>query len=221
MGNGLDDLKVKIAQVAAEIPLVGQKWPRTWVEVEKQLLARPEHHIDISAFVLECARQNIEAETERETLGRYLHDLGKILYFHDDPVLQRLIVLKPNWISRAISLVLDDALVKQAGGVLEHRELARIWAIDEQGQPYPRGLYPIFVRMMERFNLCYQLEAERPGLPVTRSLIPQLLPDQPPHLSLPLPTALSCRAGTSGDALYAEFCSSRPDELVSGTYPSL
>jgi internalin A len=33
---------------------------------------------------------------------------------------------------------------------------------------------------MERFDLSYQIDPERPGSPTTRSLIPQLLPHQPP-----------------------------------------
>ncbi|MEO9029824.1 MAG: COR domain-containing protein, partial [Ktedonobacteraceae bacterium] len=187
-GQGFDELKAQIVELAVQTPFVGQKWPRTWVNAEQALLARPEHHIDAATFIATCSQQKIEDETERETFGRYLHDLGKILYFHDDPVLSTLIVLKPNWISKAISRVLVDPHVEQMGGVLEHRELARIWATDERGHAYPRTLYPIFVRMMERFELCYQLEPERPSQPITQSLIPQLLPAQPPPALPPVPT---------------------------------
>jgi internalin A len=187
-GDGLEALKVQIAELAAQTPLVGQRWPRTWVNAERALLARSEHHLDVATFAAVCATERVVEETERETFGRHLHDLGKILYFHDDPVLRTLVVLKPNWISKAISRVLVDAQVQQAGGVLEHRDLARIWATDEQGHPYPRALYPIFLRMMERFALCYQLEPERPDQPAHQSLIPQLLPEQPPALLEPAPT---------------------------------
>jgi internalin A len=188
-GEGLADLKAKIVEAVAQTPFVGQQWPRSWVEAEQEMLARPEHHIDDTEFIALCARHGIADEAERETFGRYLHDLGKILYFHDDPVLSRLVVLKPNWISKAISQVLTDPQVRQAGGLLEHRDLARIWTTDEQGQAYARALYPIFVRMMERFELCYQLESERPGQPANQSLIPHLLPIQPPRSLPPVPTA--------------------------------
>ncbi len=186
-GDGMDFLKVFVAMIAAQTPFVGQQWPKTWVEAEQELLARPKHHIDQADFLMVCRQHKIEDEMERETFGRYLHDLGKILYFHDDPVLRTLIVLKPNWITKAISRVLTDPQVQQAGGMLDYRELPRIWVRDEQGQPYPRALYPIFVRMMERFQLCYQLEPERPGQPVSKSLIPQLLPEQPPTALPPIP----------------------------------
>src|SRR5450755_176319 len=140
-GYGFDDLKAQILAAVVQTPFVGQQWPLDWIQVEQQLLVRPEHHVDYSAFVLTCSQHKIESEAEREILGRYLHDLGKILYFQDDPVLKTLIVLKPNWISKAISRVLLDHHVQQSGGVLEHRELPRIWATDEQGQPYARALY--------------------------------------------------------------------------------
>lgn len=186
--DGLDDLKGQIAAAAVVTPFVGQQWPKSWVEAEQSLLARPEHHLDQADFLVACRQHKIMDEMERETFGRYLHDLGKILYFHDDPMLRTLVVLKPNWITKAISRALTDPQVQQAGGVLDYRELPRIWATDEEGNPYPPALYPIFVRMMERFQLCYQLEPERPGQPVSQSLIPQLLPHQPPATLLPIPT---------------------------------
>ena len=52
------------------------------------------------------------------TLGSYLHDLGKILFFRDDPLLSRMIILKPNWITKAISRVLKDEPTKDDQGIL-------------------------------------------------------------------------------------------------------
>jgi hypothetical protein len=118
------------------------------------------------------------------TLGNYLHDLGKILYFRDDYALSNLVVLKPNWVTRAISRVLDDKVVEDAKGILEHAQLPSIWSVDDDGLPYEPHLYPVFLRLMERFELSYQIEADMPGEHPTSSLVPLLLPHQPP-LELP------------------------------------
>ena len=185
-GRGLDELRQAVATIAAQTPLVGERWPRDWVAIERELLARPEHHLDLAVFLQICARHRMESSEATQVLGPVLHDLGKILFFRDDPLLSQLVVLKPNWISQAISRVLDDLQVRQAGGLLAHHELPRIWTTDEQGQPYPPALYPIFLRLMERFDLCYHLEPEQPGQPVTHSLIPLLLPEKQPS-SLPTP----------------------------------
>ena len=70
--------------------------------------------------------------------------------------------------------------MRQANGILQHADLSRIWAVDEDGQTYPAHLYPIFLRLMERFDLSYQIEAAMPGEYSTRSLVPLLFPHQLP-----------------------------------------
>ncbi len=179
-GSGIAELKARLLEEAERLPLMGQPWPRTWLDVENALLARPEQYIDANEYVHCCTRCGTEEEIVKGTLGNYLHDLGKILYFRDDYVLSNLVVLKPNWVTRAISLVLDDKATDAAKGILPHSELARIWSCDEAGQLYAPYLYPIFLRLMERFELSYQIEADLPGEHPTSSLIPLLLPHQPP-----------------------------------------
>ena len=187
-GRGIAELAEALAQHAANIHLMGQPWPTSWMAAERQLLARPEHHINTSTYLKCCRKSKVDEEIAKGTLGNYLHDLGKILYFRDDPLLSHLVVLKPNWITKAISRVLTDEPTIAARGILPHQELARIWASDEDGQRYDPDLYPIFLRLMERFDLSYQLEPERPGGLPTHSLIPQLLPYAPPAEIPPWPS---------------------------------
>src|SRR6266568_4849604 len=182
--EGITELKTMLANQALRLPLMGQPWPKKWLCAEKVLSSRPEHHIDADTYVHCCSTCEVEAEVAKGSLGNYLHDLGKILYFRDDYVLSNLVVLKPNWVTKAISRVLDDEATSKKQGILLHSDLPRIWAVDEEGQPYESHLYPIFLRLMERFYLSYQIEADSPGDHSTSSLIPQLLPYQPP-ISLP------------------------------------
>jgi len=168
---------------------MGQPWPQSWLAVEQTLQTHPEHHISAGSYMHCCSENKVEAFVAKGTLGNYLHDLGKILYFRDDYVLCNLIVLKPNWVTKAISLVLTDEAVSKARGILHHSELPRIWATDEQGCSYDPYLYPVFLRLMERFDLSYQIEADTPNDHTTRSLVPQLLPYKPPTTLQPWPKA--------------------------------
>jgi internalin A len=178
--EGLETLKLALAQQAAALPLVGQPWPSAWMKVEQALLTRSEHHITADSYMDLCISEGVRAEIAQGTLGGYLHDLGKVLYFRDDPILSRIVVLKPNWVTKAISLVLEDPITKLANGILAHIDLPRIWSVDEDGRPYTKSLYPIFLRLMERFDLSYQIEPMIPGEHPTRSLIPQLLSYEEP-----------------------------------------
>ncbi len=183
-GQGIPELKTMLAEQAGRLPLMGQPWPGRWLSAENVVLALPEHHIDADTYTHCCLTCEIETDIAKGPLGNYLHDLGKILYFRDDYVLSNLIVLKPNWVTKAISRVLVDEATSKRQGILLHSDLPRIWAVDENGQPYESHLYPIFLRLMERFYLSYQIEADSPDNHSTSSLIPQLLPYQPPT-SLP------------------------------------
>ncbi|HEY6285032.1 MAG TPA: COR domain-containing protein, partial [Ktedonobacteraceae bacterium] len=178
--EGIAELKTMLADQALQLPLMGQPWPEKWLRAEKILSDRLEHHIDADTYAHCCSTCEVETDIAKGSLGNYLHDLGKILYFRDDYVLSNLIVLKPNWVSKAISRVLDDEAISKEQGILPHSDLPRIWAVDEEGQPYESYLYPIFLRLMERFYLSYQIEADSPDDHSTSSLIPQLLPYQPP-----------------------------------------
>ena len=178
----VETLKVTLAKHAATLPLVGQPWPTNWVEAEKALLLRKEHHISAERYRRICAVRRIQARFALGTLGSYLHDLGKILYFHDDYELSNLVVLKPNWVTKAISLVLEMRELEKHMVSLPTHRLPRIWSVDETGkQPYEPHLYPIFLRLMEKFDLSYQIGTDIPGQRVTHSLVPQLLPHQPPE----------------------------------------
>lgn len=172
-GDGLENLKSQIAEEAAKLPLMEQEWPRAWVQVEEALLALNQTHIDSRAFAAICAAHGITQPYEQQILGSYLHDLGKILYYQDDDILSDFIVLKPNWLTQATARVLDDVITRdRRHGVLEHKDFPRIW------QDYERRLYPVFLRMLEKFLISYQLEEHRPGL--QQSLVPLLLPHRPP-----------------------------------------
>lgn len=198
-GNGIDILKQQIAEIASHTPLVRTPRPFTYDHAASALLTRPEHWLDRATFLHICRQYDINSQSALTHFGPYLHDLGKMLFFADDPLLSNLIVLRPQWISQAVSAILDDPQVKQAGGLLQHRDLPRIWATDADGQPYDPALYPAFLRLMERFDLCYQLEPERPGGLVTHSLIPLLLPEQQPA-TVPQPPRT-----TSADIIRAEI----------------
>src|SRR5215813_3749629 len=126
-------------------------------------LMQKEHHISAERYRRICAVRRIQARFAQGTLGSYLHDLGKILYFRDDYELSNLVVLKPNWVTKAISLVLEDDGVREAHGILAHAELPRIWSVDEMGKPYEPYLYPVFLRLMEKFDLSYQIGTDIPG----------------------------------------------------------
>ena len=184
IGTGIAELKQELTKQALKLPLIGQPWPQKWLAVEELLAACPEPHIDTETYLKFCSSCGVEEDIANGTLANYLHDLGKILYFRDEDLLSSLVVLKPNWVTQAIARVLDNEVISRAKGIMRHADLPHIWTRDTEGRPYERYLFPILLRLMERFELSYQLETDFPKERATSSLIPLLLPHEPP---IPLP----------------------------------
>jgi hypothetical protein len=193
-GQGIPELKDAVSMHAATLPVMGQLCPVSWIELEKALLALPRHHIDVNTYRDLCVENGVQDANTQSLLGGYLHDLGKILYFRDDPILRMMVILKPNWVTKAISQVLVDPTTRARAGILIHDDLPRIWGSDEQHEYSDPTLYPIFLHLMERFELCYQINPAGQWEDATQSLIPQLLPCEPPD-SLPAWTIADEKAG--------------------------
>lgn len=181
-GVGIDELRQLIATEAAKLDLMEQQWPQTWVQVETALQQDERYHINSHDYAAICTQNGVTRPGEQATLGGYLHDLGKILYFQDDDALSDFVVLKPNWLTQTMARVLDDAVTRDQNlGVLEHQDFRRLWPENETDMHYERRLYPLFHRLLERFLLCYRLEEQTPGQ--AESLVPLLLPHTlPAHL---------------------------------------
>ena len=112
-----------------------------------------------------------------------MHDLGLIIYYSDDEGLRDIVVLNPEWLTKAISYVLEDEATRQAGGILDHARLRQIWG-DRAG--YESRYHPYFLRLMEKFDISYRIEGDE-----TRSLVAQLVPLQRPPLPWQLDSAPS------------------------------
>ena len=48
-------------------------------------------------------------DDEAEPFIAISHRLGHLIHYPHDPVLHNIVVLKPDWLAKAISYVLDDA----------------------------------------------------------------------------------------------------------------
>jgi Leucine-rich repeat (LRR) protein len=194
-GRGLDELRHAIARCAAGLPLMGQAWPSTWQAVERDLKELAEHHISFDRFAEICHHHRVTDPAAIETLARTLHALGALLHFPDDQGLRNLVVLKPDWITGAISRVLTDPTTRRSAGYLAHADLPRIWA------HYPAELYTAFHALMCRFELCYHV-----GRSAGRSLVPALLPFDPPDVpDVPADLRMVFRLGSVPGGLVSRF----------------
>jgi hypothetical protein len=179
----LDELKTAIGRVAGALPHVGRTVATSWKKVLDAVRARGERepYITYAEFESLCAGEEVGPDLAR-AYAAILHELGHIIHYADDLSLRDTIILKADWLSKAISFVLEDKRVKEQNGLVEHERLSETW--NDPARPkeerYPAAIHPIFLRLMERFDLSYPVVLpERTDV----SLVAQLVPGgRPPEL---------------------------------------
>ena len=201
--SGIPELREGIAAEAARLPQMGQLISPRWIAARDEIIARArtEPQISYEQFVGVCQRHHVDGD-EIVTLAELLHDLGQIVYYGDDEGLRDFVVLNPEWLTKAISYVLEDEPTRQSGGVLDHSRLAEIWGDRRDGPAYPTRYHLYFLRLMEKFDVSYRLEDEY------RSLVAQLVPYDRPDL--PWETSTPPPDGTRGLALVCKLSEPAP-----------
>ena len=176
--DGIPKLQEAIAQEAAKLPQMGQLISRRWMAARDEILdlAQTEPQIRYEQFASVCEYHGITGP-EVVTLAQLMHDLGQIIYYGEDEGLKDIVVLNPEWLTKAISYVLEDKATRDQGGVLDHARLRDIWQNRNDGPAYPDSYHPYFLRLMEKFDVSYRLEGDE-----LHSLVAQLVPHKRPDL---------------------------------------
>lgn len=207
--RGIAELKDAIARVAAGLPEMGRTVPERWQQARETLKQTDAAYLPLEQ-VLEICRQHKMDDDEAQLFVNISHRLGHLIHYEHDPTLRDIVVLKPNWLATAISFVLDDKQTRDAHGLVTFAHLSQLWNDPARAEEfrYDPRLHPVFLRLMERFDLSYKVAlpsdaadeigfwqrirsvfaksakpAEVAQLRYT-SLIAQLVPDVRPELDL-------------------------------------
>jgi len=174
-GAGIEELKAAITEQVNSLPHVRDLLPETWFTVKTKLeeLGKQSNFITHDKYLELCAENEVSDETSQRTLIGFLHDLGVVLHFQDDPRLEALGILNPQWVTNGVYKILNSHTLFQNKGVLTLAMLNTILNIDG----YPRDKRLFIVDMMKKFELCYDIEADK------TFLVPDLLPKDQPDLN--------------------------------------
>ena len=179
----LEELKAAIGREAAAIPSVGRTVPLSWKKVLDALRERSETepYIHYADFKKLCEEQSVSKELA-STYAVILNELGHLIYYSNDESLRNTVILNPEYLSKAVGFVLEDKITKEGRGLIEHNRLTEIW--DNPDKPakerYPEELHPVFLRLMEKFDLSYQVVMPQKDASPT-SLMAQLVPGARPE----------------------------------------
>ncbi|MBC7877029.1 MAG: leucine-rich repeat domain-containing protein [Anaerolineales bacterium] len=171
-GAGIEMLKAEIAEQVDTLPHVRDLLPETWFAVKTQLeeLGKNKNFFTQDEYLDLCDKNDVKDEISKHTLIGFLHDLGVVLHFQDDPRLENLGILNPQWVTNGVYKILNSHELFQNQGQLNLLMLNSILNLPE----YPSNKRLFIVDMMKKFELCYDIEPDK------SFLIPDLLPKDEP-----------------------------------------
>lgn len=201
--HGIAELRDAIARVAAGLPEMGRTFPENWQKAREALRCCTDAYLSLQRVYEICKEHKVEEEDARLLL-RISRAVGDLIHFEHDPALRDIVILKADWLATAMSFVLDDEFTRKNGhGLVSFERLGQLWNNPDKPAEdrYPVELHLIFLRLMERFDLCYRVAELGVSEADGTSLIAQLVPDVRPN---PIPGW--AQSPSVGDEQQVQIC---------------
>jgi internalin A len=171
--RSLGRLKESIQGQLNTVASLKTKFPTRWFAIKEKLARMTADFVSFEDYRALCRANGEEKQENQDSLSSFLHDLGIALNYRNDPRLHFAYVLKPEWVTKGIYVLLHAFVTTK--GVFTPAEAAEV--LGRQG--YSGDAVHFLLGLMERFELSFPLSD-----PGNQILIPQLLDDrQPPAAS--------------------------------------
>jgi internalin A len=168
--RGLTDVLDRIKYHLTHLDHIGSPLPKTWLRVRAALESDHRNYISTVEYYSICEQHGFRDTKDKLQLIGYLHDLGVCLHFHGDALLRKTVILKPEWGTDAVYMVLDNREVINNLGKFNRQDLAHIWFDDKY-----LDMQDELLQLMINFKLCYRIPDS------DYYIAPQLLTENQPN----------------------------------------
>lgn len=153
IGLSVEKLKTFLQRWAADLDFMGSPWPTSYDKAEKAIKAKTRTaHVSRDTLHATFAKGGV-SEGSYEDAAAAMSLLGVITQFPDCPDLREFVVLRPQWLTKAISNVMEDSKLSEDKGEITLTRMEGIW-----NRAHYRGMFATFHTCMKEFELCYDIE---------------------------------------------------------------
>src|SRR6185369_1659666 len=149
---GLKELERALLYETDRLEHLRDPFPANWFAVKDALADLPktqgENFIPFARYQQLCAENGVQEPTSQETLVGFLHDLGIVVNFRDDPRLAETHVLNPEWVTNGIYKILNAETLARKGGELRLAELSGVL----DANIYPKAMHLYLLDLMRKFE---------------------------------------------------------------------
>jgi internalin A len=169
--TGISELRKTIERETDRLEHIADAFPASWFTIKDRLAEMPRNYLTFDEYRAICSQYGETDPKAQEELAGYLHTLGIVLHYRDDPRLQGTYILNPYWILKSIYTILNADKLKQQQGEIHLHELTKILDAIE----YPARMHQFLFDLMKKFGICFSFPDDE-----AHYLFPELLGKQEP-----------------------------------------
>ncbi len=171
-------LRQQIQKMLCGLPHIGAELPAQWIPIRQELeKRRSENHITLAEYSRICAAHQIDRIEDQLVLSQYLHYLGIILHFQDDPQLAETAFLNPQWVVHAVYTILESDHAQKNKGRFSKKWMFGLW--QEKGHSFAECNKLLNLMLKNNFELCYPLDSSGGEEYIAPQLLPGIRPAYP------------------------------------------
>lgn len=171
-GTGINELAKLIERETDRLEHLRDAFPTSWFKIKDELSGMKKNYLPFEEYCQICLENGETDRSAQELLAGYLHNLGIILHYKDDPRLEDTHVLSPHWVTNGIYKILNSSKLEEQHGEIRIEHLAEILDTDL----YPVSMQRFILDLMKKFELCLSFPDDD-----RHYLVPELLDKQEPE----------------------------------------
>jgi len=169
---GLNELERMILAEVDKLPELRTEFDAKWMAIKdavSDLRQKGRRRLAVADYLKLCRIQKEKELKWQIWLLGFLHDLGVVVCFHDDPRLMNDGVLDPQWVVDGIYTILNEPSLKGGDGLITRAKVRKLLSAADYSDDDLR----VLLEMMEKFELCFPPNGSRTAL-----VVPELMTEQ-------------------------------------------
>lgn len=163
-------LTEKIFETIKTFDSYAMEFPISWNKIKLALTNMDENYIVDENYRLLCKKNNVDDPNIQNWLLEWFHDLGvSFNYRKKDILLGGYMVLKPQWITNAIYIILFNAKELAKNGVISKENIVALLENPPKSVEditYNISEIPYIIGVLRRFDISYEIDDNHEFLPM-------------------------------------------------------
>ncbi|HKR04670.1 MAG TPA: leucine-rich repeat domain-containing protein, partial [Bacteroidia bacterium] len=173
LNEGLEEIKSSIINQVRGLPRFGRPVPPSFIKLRNVLLKEMNTSpcMTFEQYSKFCGQVDSEFNNEGilNLFSSTMYEIGALLWYGRNPELKNWVILKPEWLMKAVYALIDDQQIEKQNGNIYQADFERLWS-----DPAYKHHHHVLKKMLEEFKIAFPKKHIKHGylLPARQLTVP-------------------------------------------------